>query len=146
MSDSTSTPTVGEMIDRVKELEAYIAKEIMATEERLKPYQQAADLLSGAVKQYLLDNNIQNIKSAEGRFTAYISRPLSVKVIDRERFLNFITYYDKWEFLDARCLKEPVEKLLDENEERAKRGEAPIPPSSLGISAEPVIKCNIRKS
>jgi phage host-nuclease inhibitor protein Gam len=145
MSASNSTPTVGAMIDKVKELEAYIAAEMAAVTERLAPFQQAVDCLTGAIKQYLLDNGAQNVKS-EGGFTAYLSRPLSVKVVDRDAFLSFVVGQNHFEFLDARCLKAPVEELLDANDKRAKDGLPPILPSSIGISAEPQIKCNIRKS
>jgi hypothetical protein len=63
MSDNTSTPTVGAMIDKVKELEAYIALEIAKLTERLAPFQQAVSTLEGAIKQYLIDNKAQNVKS-----------------------------------------------------------------------------------
>src|SRR5580698_3630261 len=146
MSDNNSTPMVGEMIDRVKELEAYIEAEMARCTERLAPYQQAANILTAAVKQYLLDTKSQSVRSEEGRYLAYLSRTVSVKVIDRDAFLAWVVGKNHFEFLDARCLKGPVEELLDENDKRAQRGEVPIAPSSLGISAEPQIKCNIRKS
>lgn len=145
MSDSNSTPTVGDMIDHCKQLEAYIEQEMALVKDRLAPYQQAITTLNSAIREYLVANGAQNVKSAGG-YTAYLTRPLSVKVVDRDAFLRYVVNEDHYEFLDARCLKEPVEKLLDENEERAKRGEPPVAPSSIGISAEPAIKCNIRRS
>jgi hypothetical protein len=86
---------------------------------------------------------LQNVKTEWG--TPYLSRTLSVKVADREQFLAFVRL-GNWEFLDARCLKDPVKDLMMKNEEATAAGKTIVPLLSLGIATEVIVKCNIRKS
>lgn len=147
MSDNNSSPqpTMGELIDKHQEIASYMAAQAAAFAKTMAPFQAAVDLLNGEIKSRLLDGGIQNSKSTNG-WTAYISRTLSVKVVDREKYLDFIVN-DNWQYLDARVLKAPVEDWIEENQtKRIKDGLAPLSVEELGLEVTPIIKCNVRKS
>ena len=147
MSDNNSSPqpTMGELIDKHQEIDAYIAAQAAAFAKTMAPWQQALGVLNAEIKSRLLGGGMQNSKSANG-WTAYISRTLSVKVVDREKYLDFVVN-DNWQYLDARVLKGPVEDWIEKNQtERIKQGLAPLSVEELGLEVTPIVKCNVRKS
>jgi hypothetical protein len=69
--------------------------------------------------------------------TAYLSHTLSVKVADREKFLDFVRASEAWEFLDVGVLKAPVKAWMEQH--------PTSPTNTIGLSTEPIVKCHIRK-
>jgi hypothetical protein len=80
---------------------------------------------------------LQNFKSVNGG-TAYLSNTLSVKVDDRDIFLDFIRANEAWEFLDARPYKDPVKEWIAANPTHST--------AIIGLTTEWIVKCNIRNS
>jgi len=85
----------------------------------------------------LLDNlNTMGVESARTpNGTAYRTVRSSVKVEDRDAFLQFVKENGQWEFLESRANKPAVENYLEEQEE--------LPPG-LTINRQSVV--NIRRS
>lgn len=140
MSDNNSTPTLGQMIERYKALEAHVEMETAKFTDTIKPYQQAMECINGALKAELLRMASPDGKSSFAcEFgTAYLSRTLSVKVVDRHAFLSYARDNERFDMLDIRALKDPVREWIEANET--------TPTSSIGLSTETVVKCNIRGS
>jgi hypothetical protein len=136
-------PTIGEVIDRYKAIEAHVDAECAKFDETMKPWKEAMDTMKGYIHGELLRQNLKNFKSEKG--TAYLTETLSAKVDNRADFLEFVRQ-DNWNFLDARVLKEPVENWLTSEENRAKTEPGYVAKPPPGLKTEWIIKCNIRKS
>ena len=130
-----TTPTIGDMIAHHQLLKAYVEQEKVKFSEAIKPYTNAIETIEATVQAELTRQGLKNFKSDDG--TAYLSTTLSVKVDNRDKFLQFVTQ-GHWEFLDARALKAPVQEWIEQNPAAA--------PSEIGLITQPVITCNIRKS
>jgi len=130
-----TTPTLGDLIDKYKELETYVEAEDAAYGAAMKPYKDAINLIKSAVLAELQRTGQQNAKSENGG-TAYQQTSMSVKVDNREQFLDFISQQGRWDMLDAGALKEPVKDWLDKNNG--------VEPPGLKVSY--FTKCNIRRS
>lgn len=130
-------PTISEMIERHNEIKVYLEKEAMGYAERMKPYNEAMGVIEQVIlgmlnKEFPDLNGPASFKCEAG--TAYRSRTLSVRVTDKQAFTDFILD-GHMEFLDARVLKEPVKEWREANHAD--------PP---GVTSDPVIKCNIRRT
>lgn len=128
-------PTIGEMIAKHNEIKAYVEAEDAAHTERLKPYKAAMNALVTAcgvqLQTQMGSDGKANFACDDG--TAYLQHGLSVKVDNREAFLDFVAN-DHWDFLDAGALKDPVRDWIAANHA-----------SPPGIKAEPFVKCIIRR-
>ena len=128
-----TSPTIGDMIAKHNEYKAFLEAEQEKFDAVMKPYKQAMQMLVTACGVELQQQNLQNFKADDG--TAYLQHGLSVKVDNRQDFLNFVTTGNRWDFLDAGVLKDPVRDYLDKNNT--------APP---GVKVEPFVKCIIRRS
>ena len=128
-----TTPTIGEMIAKHNEIKAFVETEQAAFDERIKPYKQAMQTLVTACGVELQNQQLQNFKADDG--TAYLQHGLSVKVDNREDYLKFLHSSERWDFLDAGVLKDPVREWIA-------KYEAPPP----GIKTEAFVKCIIRRT
>lgn len=124
--------TIGAMIDRYKEIEAYVDAEQADHDKRIKPYLDAMKLINAQVLGHLQANGMQNYKTEEGN-CAYQQTIMSAKVDNRAEFLQFAA--EHVDFLQAGVMKEPVKDYLDKNNG--------TPPP--GVKVEFITKCNIRK-
>ncbi len=135
MSDTAAPAvTIDDMVRKAIELDDYISAETKAHDERMKPYRDGLNAIKAATLAHLQAQKQQNAKTESG--TAYQQTTMSVKVDDREKFLDFIDGQEQWSMLDAGALKAPVETWINEH-----NGEAPP-----GISVSFFTKCNIRRS
>jgi hypothetical protein len=125
-------PTIGEMIAQHQEIKRHVERETEAFSTAIKPFSDALTVIEQQILVELDKQGLKNSKSEHG--TAYKSETMSVKVDDREKYLQFVQA-GNWKFLDARVLKEPVAEWIE-----AKK--TPPPGVSVGYN----IKCNIRKS
>lgn len=129
-----TTPTIGDLIAKHNEIKTYAEAEQTDFDARMKPYRDAMEAINGAILAELQRQGVQNFKTDAG--TAYQQTTMSVKVDNRADFLQFVTEKDRWDFLDARCLKDPVKEWLDKND-------GVVPP---GVKVDFFTKCNIRRS
>ena len=125
--------SVGDLIAKHNELKSYIEAEEEAHKAALKPYKDGLAQIMAACGVILQEQGLQNFK-AEGFGTAYLQHGLSVKVDNREVFLQFVQE-GHLDFLDAGVLKDPVRDWIDKTS-------APPP----GVKAEPFVKCLIRRT
>jgi len=125
--------TPAEMVDQYLKMRDWIDAEDSAYAAKIKPYKDAMALIEQIMLEHLNANGAQNLKCEAG--TAYKKPYLSAKVDNRDRFLEFIKENNRWEFLDARVLKEPVREYLDIHQA--------APP---GVATETGIKVHIRRS
>jgi len=123
---------IGDLIAKEKEFEAYVEAETKAFDERMKPYTEGIKVLKNTLLAMLQEQNLQNFKSYHG--TAYQQTILSVKVDNKDAFLDFVVKQGKWDMLNVGAAKEPVQAFLDAN--------AGVTPP--GIKVDYITKCNIR--
>jgi hypothetical protein len=126
--------TYDELVAKHNELTAYCETEDAAHDERMKPYREGINAIKAHLQKELVEQKTQNFKTEHG--TAYLQETLSVKVDNRDEFLQFIVSANQWGMLDARALKQPVKDFLEKHDGRS--------PPGLGI--EFGIKCNIRRT
>lgn len=127
-------PTIGELIDKYKELETYVEAEDEAYNKRMKPFKDGINTIKQAALAELQRTGQQNAKSENGG-TAYQQTILSVKVDKPDVFIQFVRDNDRWDMLSPGALKEPVREFLDKTS---------TPPP--GLLTEFITKCNIRRS
>lgn len=84
--------TPADLIKKYIELRDWLERDTKAVEERQKPYRDAMATIEGAIQKHLLDNNLDNVKSEFG--TAYRTSLMSVKLADRQAFINYVTQLD----------------------------------------------------
>ena len=128
-------PTPAELIKKFTELEDVVDAEQKAFDAWAKPYREAMETIRNAVHEEIRRLGVKNFPVEEVG-TAYLSTTLSAKVDNRDAFLQFVTTNNRWNFLDARVLKEPVKDWLE-------TGAVEPPP---GIKIEYFTKCHIRRS
>jgi hypothetical protein len=126
--------TIGELIDKYKELEDFVEAEDKVYGEKMKPYRDAINTIKQAALGELQRTGQQNAKSENGG-TAYQQTILSVKVDKPDEFIKFIVEQARWDMLSPGALKEPVREYLEQTK-------APPP----GLLTEFITKCNIRRS
>jgi hypothetical protein len=124
--------TIAELVTKHNEIKAYLEAEQEAFDTRIKPYKQGLAAILNSCGVLLQEQGQQNAKTEDG--TAYLNHGLSVKVDNREKFLEFVTNQN-WDFLDAGVLKDPV---------RAYREQHNADPP--GVKCEEFVKCLIRRT
>jgi hypothetical protein len=146
-------PVIADMIEQHNKILAFVEQESAAFAERMKPYNEALEVLTQACLQFLNDSGQQNAKTEHG--TAYKKSFMSAKVSDRTAFLDFIfaplveaycpqdvsgeeirsVLANRLAFLDARVLKDPVKDWREQH-----HGDPP------GVTTETTVKCHIRRT
>ena len=104
-----------------------------AHKEKMAKYNNAMQELEARLLDNLNSMGVESARTPNG--TAYRTVRSSVKVEDRDAFLDFIRENGEWEFLESRANKTAVESYLEEQEE--------LPPG-LSINRQSVV--NIRRS
>ena len=125
-------PTIGDLVAKHNEIKGYIEAEDEAHKERMKPYREGLNAILATCGVMLQEQGQQNAKTEAG--TAYLNHGLSVKVDNRETFLQFVAD-GHLDFLDAGVLKDPVRDWLDKHQAD--------PP---GVKTEAFVKCLIRRT
>ena len=104
-----------EKLDRV--IAAYVklrdAKTAMAKrhKEELSPITDKMDFLEGYLQKFLLDRNMESMRTEQG--TAFLQRVSSATVKDWTATLAFIQKNKEWSFLDARVNKTAVKDYIE---------------------------------
>ena len=109
-----------EIIGKRIAIRTYLEKRNAEFEEELKPYNQAAIALEGAITQRMIDNGVDSIKTPSG--TAYRSKTLAVKVADRDTFINFVKMNGAWSFIANIAVKEAVKEYMEANNDASPPG------------------------
>jgi hypothetical protein len=123
---------IGQLVEQHNKILAFVEQESAAFAERMKPYNEALEVLTQACLQFLNDSGQQNAKTEHG--TAYKKSFMSAKVSNRQAFLDFVLA-NHLEFLDARVLKDPVKDWREQH-----HGDPP------GVTTETTVKCHIRRT
>ena len=132
---SEAEPTLGELVAKANDITDYIKAEDDAHDAKMKPYKDGLVAIKGMVLGMLQASGQQNAK-IEGEGTAYQQTTSSLKVDNRNAFLEFVATQGKWDMLQVGVLKDPVEAYIEANNG--------TPPP--GIKLEYFTKCNIRRS
>ena len=82
-------------------------------QKKRKPLLEVQEMLSGILRTFLEDNNLENLKTEAG--TCYISTRYTATLSDPEAFMNFVTQYEHFELLERRAAATPVQAYVKEN-------------------------------
>ena len=104
-----------ELIDRyiqIRSAKEELAKKQKADNARIN---NALDKIEAMLMAQMEDIGSDSIKTKAG--TCYRSIRTSVKVEDRETFLDFVKTNEAWELLESRAAKKDVETFLEEHQD-----------------------------
>ena len=133
---STQDITDKDLIEKYVSMRDFIAVKKKAFEEITKPYKAGMDTIETALLARLVERGADNTKTDAG--TAYKVAHVNVKVVDREKFVEFIM--QEWETIGNEMLlaapqKDAVRQYVDSN------GRSPP-----GIEVSYFTDVNVRKS
>ena len=125
-----------ELIQKYVQMRDLIAVKKKAFEEITRPYKQGMDTIEQALLARLVERGADNTKTDAG--TAYKVAHVNVKVVDREKFVEFIM--QEWETIGNEMLlaapqKDAVRQYVDSN------GRSPP-----GVEVSYFTDVNVRKS
>jgi len=126
--------TAQEMIAAYIKYRDYKAAKEKALEEELKPYTSAMETIATAVLDLLNTQGSDSIKTDAG--TAYVSELDSMKVADRDAFMEFILVTGETQLLNAAVAKDAVRDYMAEHQGQ-------LPP---GVEKSSIRKVNFRRS
>lgn len=115
MSDTKQTPTIDQVVERYVNLRDDIAQKKADFEAAIAPLKAALE----KIETYLLGRanelGVDSFKTPHG--TAYTSVRTSVKVADKEAFLNFCKSKDEFGLMEVRASKVAIEQYVASQEE-----------------------------
>ena len=126
-------PTDLQLISKYVEMRDIVASKTKALTEALKPYKVGMETIETALMARLIQRGADNTKTEAG--TAYKVEHLNVKVVDREKFIEYAVNGGE-DMLLASPQKDAVRQYLDEKKD----------PALIGIEATVFIDINVRKS
>jgi hypothetical protein len=128
--------TDAQLIEHHQKVKAKLALIKEGFTKECEPYEAAITDIETELMRRLTERGADNTKTEFG--TAYKSRGIRAKVVDRDAFLKFcVTYWDTVgsDMLDVRVLREPVKDFMS-------NGLVPPP----GVEVEPYVNLNIRRT
>lgn len=130
-------PTDLALIERYNALKGHVATQKEAFDNYLKPYMEGMESIENELLKRLNDRGADNTKTDAG--TAYKSTLLNVKIVSREKFLDYVL--ENWDvigndMLMANAQKDAVKQFLENSNG--------VPPPGLECSW--FTRINIRKS
>jgi hypothetical protein len=125
-------PTDLQLIEHYVKLRSLVAEKTKALTETLKPYKAGMETIETALMARLIVRGADNTKTEAG--TAYKVEHMNIKVIDREKFLEYALNGGE-DMLLASPQKDAVRQYLDEHKAN--------PP---GVEATYFFDINVRKS
>ena len=126
-------PTDLQLIEHYIKLRDLVAAKTKTLTEELKPYKAGLETIETALMARLIQRGADNTKTEAG--TAYKVEHLNVKVVDREKFLDYAMNGGE-EMLLASPQKDAVRQYLDEKKDLA----------LIGVEATVFTDINVRKS
>ena len=84
-----------------------------AYQKKRKPLLEVQEMLSGILRTFLEDNNLENLKTEAG--TCYISTRYTATLSDPEAFMNYVTKTGRFELIERRAAATPVQAYVKEN-------------------------------
>ena len=81
--------------------------------EELDPLQTKIDFLENYLQKYLLDRNVESIRTEAG--TAFLQRATSATVRDWVATLEYIVANKDWDLLEARVSKTAVKDFIEQH-------------------------------
>lgn len=124
--------TYEELVLKHNELLVHIEQEDTAHDTRMKPFRDGVKAILAELLKRLQTDKLKNVKTDYG--LVYQHQSVSVKVDNRDAFLQHVTSTGAWDMLDARALKDPVKEYLDSHD-----GVAPP-----GVKVEGAVSARIR--
>ena len=122
-----------QLIAQYVKLRDHVAKATKDFTESVKPYKGGMETIETALMARLIQRGADNTKTEAG--TAYKVEHLNVKVVDREKFLEYAMNGGE-DMLLASPQKDAVRQYLDEKKD----------PALIGIEATVFTDINVRKS
>ena len=126
-------PTDLQLISKYVEIRDVVAAKTKVLTETLKPYKAGLETIETALMARLIQRGADNTKTEAG--TAYKVEHLNVKVVDREKFLEYAMNGGE-DMLLAAPQKDAVRQYLDEKTDLA----------LIGVEATVFTDINVRKS
>ena len=105
-------PTIDQITAKAIAVRDKIAEIKKKHAEELKPYEDGMELLSNLALKFLDETHQSNAKTADG--TAYIAEPESIKVTDRDAFLQWTIENEALDLLTSAVSKEAYRGYVDE--------------------------------
>lgn len=108
--DNKNSGTAVSLYNKLRDQKEAMEK---AHKANLKPINEAMRSLEDAMAAFFLNNNLQNIKLADGA-GAYQKHRKSATVQDKDEFLSFVTEQDEYGLLEVRANANAVEEYMEE--------------------------------
>jgi hypothetical protein len=124
---------INDMVEKYVQLRDRKAELEKAHKEKIAKFNAAMGKIEAFLMDYFNRIGVESARTPSG--TAFKSTQTSVKVDDREAFLEFVKANEAWAFLESRANKSAVDEFLKEFEE--------LPPG-VSVSRRSVI--NIHRS
>ena len=123
------------LIEKYLEIKTLVELREKELSEKLKPLRDGMELVKNTLLARLNERGADNTKTESG--TAYKSKILDCKVVDRQAFLSYCV--DNWssfgsDMLNIKAVTDPVKQAM---------AEGAIPP---GLETSTTIRINIRRS
>ena len=124
-----------DLIDKFLEIKAHVEKREAQLAEELKGPRAGMDILKNALLARLNSRGADNTKTESG--TAYKSKILDAKVVDRQAFLSYcVANWSEFgsDMINIKAVADPVKQAM---------ADGTIPP---GLEVTTTVRINIRKS
>lgn len=103
-------PTIDDLIDRYRRLDAKIDEIKVAHKAQLEPYVKAMDTVYKALQAKLQEGGLQNVKSPHG--TAYFSTTMTYGVSDPAAFRAWCAQQGNFDLFENRVAKSVVDEYV----------------------------------
>ncbi len=123
--------TYDDLVLKHNEYLAYCEAEDAAHAERMSPYRDAIKTILTALLEKLQADKLKNAKTAYGLVYQYNSA--SVKVDNKDIFLDYVINEKRLDLLDVRAMRKPAQEFLVEHDK--------APP---GLRIEPSVVARVR--
>lgn len=141
---STSEPTDGALIDLFIEYREWMQQQAKLFRAHVEPIANAMDDIQSMIHKRLLEREAQNTKSSATGAVAFFHHGMSVKCVDKDKYLRFcMQYFDTWgkDLLTAAASKDVVKLFIEKTTtEQNPQGYAPD-----GLEVVPTIEVQFRK-
>lgn len=119
--------------DQLVRLRAEIDRLDKEHKDRMKPYKEMWEKLTGAMMAYLNDTNSQSVKTGAG--TVFLSSRKTASLEDADAFMRYVVSNEAWDLLDRKANATAVADYIEEHD---------APPPGVRFSVMETL--NIRKA
>lgn len=123
--------TYDDLVLKHNEILEYITAEDAAHEEAMKPYREGFKAILTELCTRLQTDKLKNVKTEHG--LAHLHTTTSVKVDNRDTFLQFVLKHNRFDMLDVRAVRKVAAEWIEANKTE--------PP---GIKSDRFVTCRIK--